>query len=105
MSRNYEMRLEISDITPNKKAHIEETLLDFWPFDDTTYGRKDGTTIKLCGTGTLSGGESEEEFAEELKNLVFKLNGAGCEIMLLATYLDDLPYETYHFCKDDYETN
>ena len=54
------------------------------------------------GESSLGGGTSEEEFAESLAHAIWKANAGFCSIRVIATYLEDLPYEDYDFEEDEY---
>jgi hypothetical protein len=97
------MYVEISEMDPSKCNEVCQALCSEWDFSENYYINPEKNYILASGTGCLSDGLEESEFAEQLKDAVFAANGAGCEILVKATYLDDLPYETYHFCKDDYK--
>lgn len=55
------------------------------------------------GESNLTGGESEDEFAWRVQLAIWKANGAFCEVNVTATYLEDLPCETYLGGENEYE--
>ncbi len=59
--------------------------------------------MRASSDGVLTGGESEEEFAERVARAVVKANGGPCEVEITATYLEDIPTETYSFARGDYQ--
>jgi len=52
---------------------------------------------------SLAGGESEEEFTERLAVAIWRANGGFCEVVVSATFLENLPYEIHMLDEDDYE--
>ncbi len=103
MSRHYEMYVTITGFNPKRKDAIQEAAGLEWDFSDWMVflaARKDGMTA--CGQSTLTGGETEEEFAERFAKAVMKANGKPCEVEVRATYMEELPNETYTFGKGDY---
>jgi len=58
--------------------------------------------LSAYGEGLLGGGETEREFTERLSVAIWRANGAYCEVSVNATYLEELPSETYSLDEDDY---
>ena len=100
MSRNYEMDIKISGYRPDRTAAIQEAIEQEWTI---TFACDDENTLTASGEDTLGGGESEEEFTERLSLAVWKANGEYCEVVVDATYLDDLPYQTHCLDEVDYD--
>lgn len=107
MSRFYEMGIKIIGLNKDRKAKIEAAAEENWPFSDWFLweGTEDKDKVELSagGQSTLSGGMSEEEFAQIVCEAVWKANKAFCEVTVNATFLEDLPYETYSFDEDNYQ--
>lgn len=101
MSRSYSMAVSISEFKPKRRDAIEEACNAEWEFDDWSLS----STGELVGTGNaeLGGGESEDEFAERLRDAIWEANGEGCTISVDATYLEYLPYSNYAFYADEYK--
>ena len=101
MSRSYAMHIEITGSDPAKQSQIEEVLREHWSID---YFAADNASPLLVAEGesSLCGGESEEEFADRIAGAVWKVNGSYCEVMVTATYLDELPYEVHTRDESDY---
>ena len=100
MSRYYEMDVEILGHAAEKEDQIKMAAAEEWPFGDWwSTGEGD---IHASAQSTLCGGESEEQFTERLSVAIWRANGAFCEVLVNATYLEDLPYESYALDEGDY---
>jgi hypothetical protein len=94
------MAITISGFNKAKRNVIEEAATKQWGFEDwSEYGKQ----LSASGDSNLCGGETEVEFAERLSLAVWKANGKFCKVEVNATYLEELPYETYELDKDDYK--
>lgn len=51
----------------------------------------------------LCSGETEPEFVERLAKVVWEANGGPCAVSVNATYLEDLPAESYSLDESDYD--
>lgn len=69
--------------------------------DITSNGEK--STIEGSYDGYLCGGESEEEFSLRITKTVWDIAGKFIPVHIAATYLEELPHETYEFDKNDYD--
>ncbi len=99
MSRSYEMQVEISGLDPPREEAVKKAAESQWSFDSwPPYDDK----LLTYGEGQLCGGESEEEFVERLTHAIWEANGKFCPVAVRATYLDDLPHETYNLDGDQY---
>lgn len=94
MSRLYEMQVVVHDYDPKKKEAIQLACSEEWEFEDF-YSDSSDTEMEATGQSNLCGGESEEEFRDRLCHAIWKANDAYCEVIVNATYLEALPYETY----------
>jgi len=104
MSRFYRMGVVVSGVEPDEAPKIYDALMHEWSFDENDYFYyENDKSIDMCGESNLCGGEDEEEFAQRIAEAVWKAVNRYVEVAVHATYLEDLPYETY--CKDeeDYE--
>jgi len=99
MSRFYQMSVEVSGHDSAKVVQIQEAAEGEWPFDDWF---DSGENLTASGQANLSGGEGEEEFAERLSMAIWQANCGYCRVSVDATYLEDLPYETYELDESDY---
>ena len=110
MSRSYGMYVEIDGVDPDKIEAVQEAAGDKWSefnsnwWEDKRQSEGENSRIVLCahGDGYLRGGVAEDEFAAALAEAVWKANGRYCEVLVNATYLEELPYETYVLDEDDY---
>ena len=101
MSRYYEMGVEILGHDPEKEDQIKKAATNEWPFDDWwTSGDGD---LRASAQNSLCGGESEEQFTERLSVAIWRANGSFCEVVVRATFLEDLPYETHTLDQRDYD--
>ena len=102
MSRMYAMAVEIRGFRPEALEAIKAAVGEEWDFGEW-YEIPDEKLVHSDGDGTLAGGESEAEFAERLAKAIWRANRAYCEVTVHATYMEDLPYETYSLTEEDYE--
>ena len=103
MSRFYEMSVEVSGHNPAKVAEIQAAAEQEWPFDDWWSAEDDNAATRhASGQSSLCGGETEEEFTERLSLAIWRANGGFCRVSVDATYLENLPYETYELDEADY---
>jgi hypothetical protein len=100
MSRFYDMTVEISGHNPDKEPQIKTVAEAEWPFDNW-WSSGEGE-MQASAQDSLSGGESEEQFTERLSVTIWRANGGFCEVVVNATYLENLPYETHTLDQDDY---
>ncbi len=100
MSRFYEMTVEISGHAPAKLPEIQTAATNEWPFDNW-WPLDDGT---MCASAQdyLAGGRTEEEFTEQLSVAIWRANGSFCQVVVNATYLEELPYEVHTLDEADY---
>ena len=104
MSQFYEMGVEISGYDPAKAEEIQAAAEAEWPFDDWWSGAdQPGETMHASAQSSLCGGESEEKFTERLSLAVWRANGSYCSVVVDATYLENLPYETHTLDRSDYD--
>ena len=103
MSRSYSMLVKIHGFDPEKIDRIKDAAEDEWEFDDwSEYHHENDISTSACADGYLSGGETEDEFAERLAKVIWAANGGYCAVEVVATYLENLPCETHTFDEDDY---
>ena len=100
MSRYYSMVLNVSGHNQEKSEEIMEAANKHWEFDDFNEYNNE---LSASGESNLCGGKTEEEFAEEISEAIWKVNGAFCTVQVDATYLEDLPCETYMPDEDSYK--
>ena len=100
MSRAYEMAIEVTGIARGRKKQVKKAVRSQWNVEAT--GGK-GRDAFMAGEGSLCGGESETEFSERLARSVWQANGDYCEVLVRATSLEELPYETHYFGRGDYK--
>jgi hypothetical protein len=101
MSRYYGMTLTISNFDPAKRRQIRKAAKGIWPF--TGWDMDDARAMRSYGEYQLFGGETEEQFTERLTVAIWTANGGYCEVVIDATYLESLPYDTHSLNEDDYE--
>jgi hypothetical protein len=99
MSLFYGMSVDVSGNRPEATDAIKDAATSEWPFGDWTEVNK---KLSAYGEGRLGGGETEREFTERLSVAIWRANGAFCDVSVSATYLEDLPSETYSLDEDDY---
>lgn len=94
MSRLYRANVMIENSNPDRETEIATSLMEFWGFEDVIAGDNE---LASDADGYLTGGMSEEEFARELTQCVWKANLGFCEVFVTMTYLEELPCENYVF--------
>jgi hypothetical protein len=95
------MGVEISGHDPEKEPQIKQAAESEWPFEDWwSSGEGD---LQSSAQNTLCGGESEEQFTERLSVAIWRANGGYCEVVVNATYLEELPYEIHSLNLEDYD--
>jgi len=99
MSRAYSMSISIEGVANEKVTAVKAAAGKEWPFDD--WFEHEGC-LTASGDGSLCGGETENRFSRRLAKAVFEANGGPCQVVVDATCLEDLPYETYSFGEDEY---
>ena len=100
MSRYYSMSVTITGALPDRFDPIMAAASAEWEFDDENVN--DGV-LTASGNAQLFGGETEEQFAERLTKAIWRANGGPCRVDLTATYLDELPCESYSLGAGDYD--
>ena len=101
MSRYYYMTVEITGVVAGRLDAVEEAAGGEWRFSHwtrTPHTRGTGAT----GESHLVGGETDDAFARRLARAIWGANGAYCSVSVAATYLEELPCETYCPGEDDY---
>ena len=106
MSRYYEMSVEISEYNQAKAAEIQAAAEQQWRFDDWLVSRNPNQSVakmQAFGQHWLCGGEDEEQFTERLAVAIWRANGGYCCVVVDATYMEDLPYESHTLDESDYD--
>jgi hypothetical protein len=99
MSRYYNMAVMIKGADPSRHPAIRSAASQEWDFTD--WDSRDDF-LMASADDRLCGGETEEEFAERLAGIIFRAHGGPCEVEVVATYLEDIPCDSYTFGPDDY---
>jgi hypothetical protein len=103
MSRSYNMLVKVNGFDPEKIDRIKDAAEDEWDFDDwNEYHHENDISTSACADGYLAGGETEDEFGGRLAKAIWAANDAYCEVQVVATYLENIPCETYSFDEDDF---
>ena len=105
MSRYYEMTVEISGHNAKRAPRIRAAAREVWPFNDwwtSENADQGGLCLQASSQHSLCGGESEEQFTERLSVAIWRANGGFCEVVVNATYLEELPYEIHALDQSDY---
>jgi hypothetical protein len=101
MSRHYSMAVTITGAAAEHVEAVKQAAEAEWPFDDWFLG--DDAVLTASAEDWLCGGETEEEFAERLAKAIWAANAAPCQVDIDATYLEELPYESYSLDDHDYD--
>lgn len=98
MSRHYNMNISVQNIKDEKmKNRIVEILKENWDGTGSWYPELE--ELNFWGEDNLCGGEGEDEFAERIAKELCKIS-TDLELDVHATYLEDLPYNTYSFSQE-----
>lgn len=107
MSQTYQMDVSLKNVDARKVGDVALFAGKEWPFGDWSHDHPDGQDDKLidldsCGTGSLAGGETPEEFADRLSLAVWRANGGFCEVRVYSTYLEELPQDEHRRGRRDF---
>jgi len=107
MSRNYSMNIEVRGFASRRCRRIVAVCCREWNFEADDFSfliphSPQQSNMTASADGQLCGGETESEFTDRLAAAVWAANGQYCEIMVQATYLDDLPHSTRTMQEDEY---
>jgi hypothetical protein len=100
MGQLYGMDFNVTAYKPERESAIIKAIRGEWYFRPTAYLK--ASHGEICGYAEASLYEGEEEFAEGVARAVWEANAGYCEVKVKATYLEELPYETYSFAEDEY---
>ena len=105
MSRKYEMLVHVREADPDRVDDIKEAAEAEWNFADWHPLSLEGEppVFMAYAEDQLAGGEAEEEFADRLTVAIWRANGRYCEVEVRATYLEEIPFESYTRDEDDYQ--
>ena len=102
MSRYYNMSVTLNGVNPEHVEAVKEAADLEWDFEIDDWRGEPPGPLETHAYGNLCAGETEEEFAERLAKVIWAANGGYCSVEVVATYLEDLPYETHSLDEDDY---
>ena len=102
MSRQYGMSIEVHKITAEEFESVKAVIESEWDEGDPFYN-KTTNTLSTYAEGSLAGGETEKEFVTRLSRAIWTELKRFVEVTVGATYLEDLPFESYTADEDDYE--
>jgi hypothetical protein len=92
------MLLTIKGLTEKENSTVEMVLEPLWKWESLG----DEECLTLGGISYLCGGESEEHFFQRCCEAVWGELGKYVEVEIDATYMEELPYETYISDEDEY---
>lgn len=98
MSRYYRMDITVQEFDVARRDAIKKAAEKEWAFENTDWAGSD-MEMSNAANSNLTGGESEEEFANRLAAAIFKTNGGPCKVLITALYLED--GEMYVFDADN----
>jgi len=105
MSRAYEMHVDIEGYEPERAEAVKNAANNEWPFDG--WYEEEVSEHEHClsayGQCQLGGGETEDEFAQRLAIAIWKANQRSCCVIVQATFMEELPYESYILDEEDYK--
>jgi len=109
MSRLYEMHVEIENVSKDTTDAVTEACNGEWTFEEwhedaeSGKSRKGNFRLEAWGQSSLCGGEGEEEFTKRLKTAIWKAAGKYVPVTLHATYMENLPCESYESTEEEYK--
>jgi hypothetical protein len=102
MSRFYEMSITISakeaKITKQERVAVETAVEELWDWECEEH---DGI-IHATGQEYLNAGETEDHFARRCYQAVWNAVKRYVDVGVNATYLEDLPCESYESSVEDF---
>jgi len=101
MSRFYNMTVKITGAASQRIDAVKQAAEAKWAFDGWSFSAAIAQ-LTASADDRLCGGETDDEFAERLAKAIWTANGNYCPVTVHATYLEDLPHETYSFDEDQY---
>jgi hypothetical protein len=99
MSRYYNMSVTIKGDDPERTEEIKAAADEEWGFEEWLTHNE---ALFASSDGSLCGGETEEEFAERISKAIWQANGSFCDVTVNATYMEELPCESYSLDEKDY---
>jgi hypothetical protein len=98
------MTVQVSGYDLAKVSQIQAAAGKEWPFEEWGLSGSvhDDPGMQASAQDSLCGGESEEEFVERLSLAIWRANGSYCQVVVDATFLENLPYETHTLDETDY---
>lgn len=102
MSRAYRMMITVNGFDFNRYDDIDEAIRNEWTISHTWPEHPTPKDIEVDWQGDcrLCGGESEDEFAVRVTRAIWKANGKICNVTIHATYMEEMPCESFYFGKD-----
>jgi hypothetical protein len=99
MSRFYQIDLMVHGKV--KEDEVKEAARGEWGFEDHQW-YNEGELLLGSGQGNICGGVDEKDLALKIARAVWKANGSYCKVSITATYLQELPSDTYLMTEDEY---
>ena len=104
MSSRFRINLSISKLKKEEINKIDNLVKKMWDWEDVfSYVDKRNRNIHASGEGSFNSCLTDEEFARELAESVWKKIKRFVPVNVTATCLENLPYEEYDFDEDRYE--
>lgn len=113
MSRLYDVTVTISEFDCTRRTDIENAVDEEAGFSEDNWVRQGNCNV-LKGILTdprsttchasLTGGETEQRFADRVAKAAFVANGKPFKIEILTTCLEDLPFERFRFGQAEFDS-
>ena len=104
MSRLYRMNVQVLGYDTEKAEAVVDACNEEWDFDmEVPEDSQAHASLEGTGEGWLCGGESEEEFAQQLSKAVWKANGGFCEVYIRCYDLENIPCESYEYDEETFK--
>jgi hypothetical protein len=103
MSRGYDMNIRIWGYNKERESEIQNAVSSIWRLSEWEPDPNFPKEMTAYGQDSLTGDETELEFASRVAAAAYLANASWCEVSVKATKLDEMPFEEVWFLKEDYE--
>jgi hypothetical protein len=100
MSRYYEMLLQVETESKRDQQLAFEAVEEEWPWEEAPSTHN---LMEISGRYSLYGGETALEFTTRVSHRIWNALGKYIKVTVVATYLEELPFEKYSLSAQDHE--
>ena len=103
VSRYYEMGISMRAVPKDVVDTLIDAVRDLWSWEDwdTNEDPPGLSQLSTYGQGNLSGGRSEEDFANDVRDAIWTAAGKHIKVVVTATYMENLPHEHYDYEEEE----